>query len=676
MYIAKIRIQNFRCFQDIEIEFNEGLNVIIGENNSGKTTIMKAIQYIFNNSHINNPTVDDFNKSIPIEFEPPFIRIVLTLRSSKKEKIEDKAIVSSWLTKLESPWEATLTYKFFLPENNLNEYQEDLEKAKRGEKDCWDVLEKHLKKYVSRIYAGNEDSKNRAEPEYIKKFHCEYLDALRDVESKMFMGKNAMLKQVLTHFIDSDIKQKKEEEKALLLGKREKEFNKGADIVVSNMIKRVQTSNIFELAEKTGATVGGKPIFGGNLAKEDVISVLKLMIKKKTGIEIPIINNGMGYNNLVYISLILSNFKMLMSSDLGENAKVFPMLLIEEPEAHLHPALQYNFLKFLKEEIDNQQISRQIFITTHSTHITAAVGLDPIICMNYNESGEIVPSYPGRVFSKTDKEDIKSKKYVERYLDATKSEMLFAKSVIMGEGIAEQLIFPILTEYDNKSFEKSHVAMVRVDALTFKHFIKMFGAGIKKENKKFALKRRVACVIDTDPCRREIDTDKSKKKRRWVKCYPFQLEFETDKYEFKPISDAALNLKKVTEKTNNVRVFYNTSGKGKTLEYDLAFENSDSAILFNKEVKIKKPGDIAGDIEGLAQSNWGKKEKQKALKAVSFLLHAEKGKGEVAFDLADKLKDNIQKLDNDKTKEKFIVPSHIRDAFTWVCGAESEDKLK
>lgn len=137
-----------------------------------------------------------------------------------------------------------------------------------------------------------------------------------------------------------------------------------------------------------------------------------------------------------------------------------------------------------------------------------------------------------------------------------------------------------------------------------------------------------------------------------------------------------LNLKKVTEKTNNVRVFYNTSGKGKTLEYDLAFENSDSAILFNKEVKIKKPGDIAGDIEGLAQSNWGKKEKQKALKAVSFLLHAEKGKGEVAFDLADKLKDNIQKLDNDKTKEKFIVPSHIRDAFTWVCGAESEDKLK
>lgn len=43
MYISRIQIQNFRCFQDVEIEFSEGLNVIIGENNGGKTTIMKAL---------------------------------------------------------------------------------------------------------------------------------------------------------------------------------------------------------------------------------------------------------------------------------------------------------------------------------------------------------------------------------------------------------------------------------------------------------------------------------------------------------------------------------------------------------------------------------------------------------------------------------------------------------
>lgn len=64
MYISKLRIQNFRCFDDVEIEFNEGLNVIIGENNSGKTTIMKALQYFFRGSNSNTALgIDDFNKS-------------------------------------------------------------------------------------------------------------------------------------------------------------------------------------------------------------------------------------------------------------------------------------------------------------------------------------------------------------------------------------------------------------------------------------------------------------------------------------------------------------------------------------------------------------------------------------------------------------------------------------
>ena len=65
LYVSKIRIQNFRCFNDVTIEFNQGLNVIIGENNSGKTAILEAMKLVFDRSNSEKPTFDDFYKNIP-----------------------------------------------------------------------------------------------------------------------------------------------------------------------------------------------------------------------------------------------------------------------------------------------------------------------------------------------------------------------------------------------------------------------------------------------------------------------------------------------------------------------------------------------------------------------------------------------------------------------------------
>ncbi|WP_434655280.1 ATP-dependent nuclease [Thermoanaerobacterium thermosaccharolyticum] len=278
MYISKLRIKNYRCFRDVEIEFNEGLNVIIGENNTGKTAIMKALQYIFNHSNTNAPTIDDFNKTIEIGPIPPEITIILTLRSSKNDKIEDKALVASWLTKLETPWEATLTYKYFLPETNIKEYEEEINKisptSDEKVKESWAVLEKYLPKYVSRIYGGNIESKNRVESEYLSKFHCEMLDALRDVESKMFTGKNTLLKQVLNYIKDYKFKKDRSEQGKEELNKVQKEFKKHADKLVENMINRLDNSNILELAEKNRGCCRRHSSFGRKIrGRRCVISV-------------------------------------------------------------------------------------------------------------------------------------------------------------------------------------------------------------------------------------------------------------------------------------------------------------------------------------------------------------------------------------------------------------------
>ena len=648
MYISNLHIKNFRCFEEIFIEFSEGMNVLIGSNNAGKTTVIRAIEMVFNRSKPKTFTIDDFNKNVDLS-SPPEITIVATLKSSSKDTIDDKAIVASWLTKLDAPWEATLTYKFFLPEQDHQKYKDQYIKLS-SQKERWSLLESVLKRYVSRVYGGNLISKLRAEGEYLDKIHCETLDALRDVESKMFTGRNTLLKQLLLHFKNSN-SEKNKKEPATDDEHFEDSFTYHSQLLVENLITKIDQKEVLDFAEKTGASIGGTPALEGSLHESDVLSVLRLIIKDHTGIEIPIINNGMGYNNLIFISLILSKFKMITSKEYGENAKTFPILLIEEPEAHLHPALQYNFLKFLSEEVKTQSFSKQIFITTHSTQITSAVGLEPIICLEKDISGKIFARYPSKVFSDS-KDDQESKKYVERFLDATKSAMLFSKSVLLVEGMAELIFLPVLAEREGYDLDKHHVSLVRADALTFKHFIKLFGAGIKQERSKFALQKRVSCIIDGDP--RKIvkkKEDEEQKVRRWKKCWPFELNIDTQNYEYKENSGALQNLLIQKENCTNVNIFYKGE-KGKTFEYDLAWDNYQSKWLFDDEsIKII-------ELPELAQSGWTGKDKERAKIASSFLMYAENQKGELAFNLVTKLEEQENKLN---------VPIHINNAFKWVC---------
>src|SRR5699024_645035 len=135
-----------------------------------------------------------------------------------------------------------------------------------------------------------------------------------------------------------------------------------------------------------------KPNFEGSISENEMYSVLQLIVEYKSGIKIPATHNGLGYNNLIFMSLLLAKMQVNADFDyLDNNAKVFTTLAIEEPEAHLHPSMQYKFLKFLNKNKNDKKV-RQIFVTTHSTHITSAVSLNEIICL-HNENGETSIGY-------------------------------------------------------------------------------------------------------------------------------------------------------------------------------------------------------------------------------------------------------------------------------------------
>ncbi len=116
MYIAKIAVENFRNFKKTEVEFNDGVNVIIGPNNTGKTNLIKALSLPIDYKCTKRLETDDFNKHISLEelkVSPPKISIAITIKQGQNEESDDLVTVGNWLTKLEDPYEALLTYDFF-----------------------------------------------------------------------------------------------------------------------------------------------------------------------------------------------------------------------------------------------------------------------------------------------------------------------------------------------------------------------------------------------------------------------------------------------------------------------------------------------------------------------------------------------------------------------------------
>uniref|UniRef100_UPI0015D3884F ATP-dependent nuclease n=1 Tax=Acinetobacter sp. YH1901134 TaxID=2601199 RepID=UPI0015D3884F len=506
MFISAIEIENFRNFKHQKIDFNEGVNVIIGHNNAGKTNLLTALSLVVNPDKNKRLDVDDFNKNVAfseLKTSPPKISLQVTLKKGCDPSPDDLAMVANWLTKLESDFEAKLTYEFFLPEKEVPKYISAMLEIDETHENCRNIAWKTIKNdfirlYSYKIYGGEIANRAVADGESLSKFDFQFLDAIRDVERDMLTGKNTLLKNVFDFFMDYDIKSdsiKSEENKIIEIKTRKNNFLSDIEPVINSIHERIELGKekILSYADETGASFNkAKPNFEGNISDIEMFSFLRLIIEYETGVKIPATHNGLGYNNLIFMSLLLA--KMQVNADgkyMGDNAKVFSTLVIEEPEAHLHLAMQYKFLQFLKKNKKEGKV-RQIFVTSHSTHITSAVSLSEIICL-YKDADETKVSYPDKIFPI----DGKSKRYVQRFLDATKSDILFAQKILFVEGIAEQLLMSIFAKYLDKSLEDHHVAVVNVGGRYFTHFLHLFDS-----NEPNTIFKKIACITDIDPERK------------------------------------------------------------------------------------------------------------------------------------------------------------------------------
>ena len=699
MYISEIEIENFRGFNNkTKILLNNGINVFIGQNNSGKTTLIKAIELLFNENSKKKLSVEDFYKDISIDTiknMPPKIVISAKITESvdEREYSDDLITVSTWLTKIERPYEARITYEYYLPEKHIDEYKEMISTMNSPDiEDYWNEIgHNFIPKFKYHVLIGNPEFKTPIDSESLKKFDFQFLKAVRDVERDMYTGNNSLLKDVIDFFIDYDIKNNQEissEEKRIQIGKKKRDFSTRASSLIEELQARMKSGKdeMLKYANSTGATFEKlTPTFEGKILDTELYSALKLIVESETGIKIPAAQNGLGYNNLIYISLLLSKMQKNASGTyFGTNAKTYSILAIEEPEAHLHPSMQYKLLRFLN--MNSQNEVRQVFITSHSPNITAAVDLNSLIVIE-NVKNKIEISYPGRVFS-TSKEDRESKLFVERFLDVTRSDMFFAKKLIFVEGLAEQLLIPEFADMINKNLIDSHVSVINLNGRYFNHFLKLFDSN----KSDFAMNKKVACITDLDPVRKEVkihDDDVYS----WKKCHPIFLNHDTTRYEYKaysnPMLESSQNL------SDNIEFFSQPMFYSSTLEYQLMIDNVKCKELITNSVKNKDEilnlidsyiEAEATDLDafmGLLKVNTTNNElnqiyKNHKFEKKDFMKHTiatryleSISKGTVAQELATKIM--MINLENDTSEKEasedtiiLNVPNYIKEAIQWI----------
>lgn len=189
--------------------------------------------------------------------------------------------------------------------------------------------------------------------------------------------------------------------------------------------------------------------------------------------------NGLGFNNLLYMAVLLAAIAGAPAA--GE--PTLRVLLVEEPEAHLHPQLQDLLMRFLEERA---QKGTQVIVTSHSPNFASSARVERLTVMS-RPAGQALPeARVPRDFGL----EAKQLAYLRRFLDVTKAALFFARAVILVEGVAEQLLVPEIARRLNRPLAPNGVAVINIGGVAFPPFTDLFGGE--------RLPNRLAVISDGD----------------------------------------------------------------------------------------------------------------------------------------------------------------------------------
>lgn len=467
MKIKKIEVNNFKALKKFSIDLDDDLSIIIGKNNTGKTSLL-TIMEIFLSEAKTAFEFHDFNKEYVKRFYPlnnssvisvdeyvPFcISMVLHIEYDEDDYIGNlskffmdlnpkskKAVIS---------FEYVMTYELY--KTALGDYEKYIAN-KKNKRTIRQYVEKNHSKYFKVITkALNPDNlfeyveiKEKSDVQKIINF--KYIAAIRDVNNndEIKVSKSQTLSRLAVEYY----KARKQDvlDESLL-----DEILRDSDSKLDNSYKKIFKDVISDIEKFSYGKKEAKLSVKSMLEASTLLKENAHVVYDKSAEYLPEEYNGLGYMNLFamifYINIEIDEFRKISKGN--QSPSDINILYIEEPEAHTHPQMQYIFIKNIQDKLEEgrkgkkgeTEINLQMLLSSHSSHIVSQSDFDKIKFF-YRKKEEILSKNLSDLKIKMKRHEDPGEnrfKFLKQYLTLERSELFFADKVIFIEGDTERIL--------------------------------------------------------------------------------------------------------------------------------------------------------------------------------------------------------------------------------------------
>lgn len=453
MHISAIRIRNFRNFAVLDLDGLTPALVVAGENRVGKSNLLHALRLVL------DPALTDAARSLRAEdfwngLEAPFggasVRVEVEL-SGYEADVNAKAVLSD-STVGRDPLVARLTYVFrprSLPDG-----------TQPGGADPYEF-----------ILFGGGDENNRLGSELRRYIGLHVLPALRDAEGDLQNWNRSPLRRLLQRLEIPD-----ERLDALMADITSASLGLLEDPQVSALNSAIATC----VEEMVGDLFKVETSLGIAAARTDqVLRSVRMFVEGERSIS----ETGLGSANVIFLALLLQD----VAAQVKVGDIVTTILGVEEPEAHLHPHLQRVLFRYLLRS------QAALLLTTHSSHIASVTPLRSLAVLRGGTTGTTGHTIRSSGLVETEVRDL------ERYLDVTRADLIFAKGAILVEGPAELYVVPALAVQMGHDLDALGITVCSVHGADFRPYRRLLGVDA------LSVPNVVITDGDSDPDRRNLE---------------------------------------------------------------------------------------------------------------------------------------------------------------------------